>query len=127
MIFDFQIPFTGGAPTTTVPDTKRVPNLTIPNDAHGKPLSGVGFALYAPAGGNLDLSVYALIESSDDRNAVDDFAETQTAPREWVLINAFTVTHDSTFINLTNLTPGRYYVRVSGGTATAGKLLGAML
>jgi len=131
MIFDFRRDFAPPLPSETVPDTKTVPNLTIPRSCpmSGKPPSGVAFTFISTtAAGNVDIGIYALVESSDDTNAVENFAEVQDKPREWVAVNFLTLSHGATFTNVLNLTPGRYYVRRTGGTAASGgSVLGAVI
>ena len=63
------------------------------------------------------------MESSDDTNAVDDFAQKQEQPNLWVAVNSVSPGHGSTHTIITNLTPGRYYVRITGGTALSGGIL----
>lgn len=126
MIFDFQRAFTTVL-GDTVPDAKRQPNLTIPRSCpmSGKPPSGVAFYLRAAGAENVDVALYALVEDSDDTNAVDNFAAVQEQANEWVPVNFVTVTNGATPIVITNLTPGRYYLRITGGTAPLGTILGA--
>lgn len=131
MIFDTRITYPNPPGTQTVPDGKSQPNLFIPRSlpVSGKAASGVALVFISSTGaGNMDVTVYAKIESPDDLNAVEGFAATQEKLNEWVPVNSVTLTHNATFTNLLNLTPGAYYVRRTGGTAAeGGTLLGATI
>lgn len=128
MIFDFRRDYTLIA-GDTVPDGKRQPNLTIPRSLamSGKAPSGMSFYLIASGGLNVDVALYGLVEDSDDLNAVRDFAAVQQQDNVWVPINFVTLTNGATPIVITNLTPGRYYLRITGGTAATGTILGAAI
>lgn len=128
MIFDFQRAFTTVL-GDTVPDAKRQPNLTIPRSCpmSGKPPSGVAFYLRAAGAENVDVGLYALVEDSDDTNAVDNFAAVQEQANEWVPVDFRTLTNGGTPGIIRDLTPGRYYLRISGGTSTSGTIYGALI
>lgn len=127
MIFDFKRVYEAVS-GDTVPDAKRQPNLTIPRLLpNGRPPSGVALFALISASLNVDVSLYALVESPDDVNAVDDFAATQEKANVWLPIDSRTLTNGGTPGIIRDLTPGRYYLRISGGTSTTGTILGAII
>lgn len=133
MIFDYRRAFTGtgsAVNTDSAPGARTSPNLTLPRTA---PVSGKlpsALALYAVATASLTVTVtlYGLIESPDDVNAVDNFAAVQDQANAWAFIATATLTNDAVPQVISNLTPGRYFLRVTGGTAVnGGTILGASL
>jgi hypothetical protein len=127
MIFDFRRDYSSVI-GDGVPGARQQPNLTIPRAlaVSGRPPSAMAFYLLATGVLNVDVTFYGLVETSDDLNAVRDFASVQGRDNVWVpIVATATLTNGAAPLVVSNLTPGRYYLRITGGTATTGTILGA--